>query len=147
MVWTSSSQCGKANSFGRFSAALTGLPVLLREDDIRIEYPADVDDENVTETEYLPTLPGESTRISSALALFAASRIFNKVLEKLYPALPSYEIPMSAVQSLSTELDEWQKNLPQHLRLVFSQDKPSTNMTGSRSPLLVSYAPPSAVML
>lgn len=122
----------------RFSAALTGLPVLLREDDIRVEYPTDVDDENVTETEYLPTLPGESTRVSSALALFAVSRILNKVLEKLYPSLPSYEIPSSTVHSLSAELDEWQKNLPQHLRLVFSQDKPSTNVTGSRSPLLVS---------
>lgn len=128
----------RLTSFGRFSAALTGLPVLLREDDIRIEYPVDVDDENVTETEYLPTLPGESTRVSSALALFAASRILNKVLEKLYPALPSYQIPMSTIHSLATELDEWEKNLPQHLRLVFLQDKPSTNITGSRSPLLVS---------
>ena len=122
----------------RFSAALTGLPVLLREDDIRVEYPTDVDDENVTETEYLPTLPGESTRLSSALALFAVSRILNKVLEKLYPSLPSYEIPSSTIQSLAAELDEWEKNLPQHLRLVFSQDKPSTSVTGSRSPILVS---------
>ncbi|KAK2764441.1 hypothetical protein FQN54_009135 [Arachnomyces sp. PD_36] len=120
----------------RFSAALTGLPVLLREDDIRVEYPTDVDDEYVTENEYLPTLPGESTRISSALALFAASRILNKVLEKLYPSQSTYEIPMSTVQSLAAELDEWEKNLPQHLRLVFTQDKPSTNITGSRSPLL-----------
>ena len=128
----------ETNKVTRFSAALTGLPVLLREDDIRIEYPTDVDDENVTETEYLPTLPGESTRISSALALFSASRILTKVLEKLYPSLPSYEIPMSTIHGLSTELDEWEKNLPQHLRLIFSQDKPSTNVTGSRSPLLVS---------
>ena len=34
----------------RFTASLTGLPVLLREEDIRTEYPEDVDDENVSET-------------------------------------------------------------------------------------------------
>ncbi|KAJ9268749.1 transcriptional regulator family: Fungal Specific TF [Paecilomyces variotii] len=120
----------------RFSAALTGLPVLLREDDIRTEYPADVDDENVTETGFLPTLPGESTRLSSALALFAASRILNKVLEDLYPSPAGYEIPVSKLHALSEQLDGWSKNLPPHLRLEFAQDKPSTNVTSSRSPLL-----------
>lgn len=125
-------------SLNSFSAALTGLPVLLREDDIRTEYPADVDDENVTETGFLPTLPGESTRLSSALALFAASRILNKVLEDLYPSPAGYEIPVSKLHALSEQLDGWSKNLPPHLRLEFAQDKPSTNVTSSRSPLLVS---------
>ncbi|KAL1862268.1 DNA-binding transcription factor cat8 [Paecilomyces lecythidis] len=120
----------------RFSAALTGLPVLLREDDIRTEYPVDVDDENVTETGFLPTLPGESTRLSSALALFGASRILNKVLEDLYPSPAGYEIPISKLHVLSEQLDEWSKSLPAHLRLEFAQDKPSTNVTSSRSPLL-----------
>ncbi|GAD99826.1 acetate regulatory DNA binding protein FacB [Paecilomyces variotii No. 5] len=120
----------------RFSAALTGLPALLREDDIRTEYPADVDDENVTETGFLPTLPGESTRLSSALALFSASRILNKVLEDLYPSPAGYEIPISKLHVLSEQLDEWSKSLPPHLRLEFAQDKPSTNVTSSRSPLL-----------
>ncbi|THD00470.1 hypothetical protein EYZ11_000034 [Aspergillus tanneri] len=92
----------------RFAAALTGLPVLLREGDIRTEYPEDIDDENVTETGFLPTLPGESTRVSSAIALFAASRILNKALEDLYPSDGDYVI----------------------------SDKPSTNVTSSRSPLL-----------
>jgi len=117
---------------------LTGLPPLLRECDIRTEYPADVDDENVTETGFLPTLPGESTRLSSALALIGASRILSKVLEELYPSPAGYEIPVSRMQSLAEELDGWLKNLPQHLRLEFAQDKPSTNVTSSRSPLLVS---------
>ncbi|KAL2000177.1 hypothetical protein VTN02DRAFT_3463 [Thermoascus thermophilus] len=120
----------------RFSAALTGLPVLLREDHIRTEYPADVDDENVTETGFLPTLPGESTRLSSALALFGAARILNKVLEELYPSPDGYEIPVSKIQALAEELDGWLKNLPPHLRLEFAQDKPSTSVTSSRSPLL-----------
>ncbi|PIG79259.1 C6 transcription factor FacB/Cat8 [Aspergillus arachidicola] len=120
----------------RFTAALTGLPVLLREEDIRTEYPEDIDDENVTETGFLPTLPGESTRISSAIALFAACRVLNKALEDLYPSDGGYEIPISKLRSVAGQLDGWVKSLPPHLRLDFSLDKPSTNVTSSRSPLL-----------
>jgi len=120
----------------RFSSALTGMPVLLREDDIQIEYPVDVDDENVTETGFLPTLPGESTRVSSALALFSASRILNKVLEDLFPSKSTYDVYFSKMHSVAGQLDDWLSTLPPHLRLEFSQDKPSANVTGSRSPLL-----------
>ncbi|PLB43484.1 acetate regulatory DNA binding protein facB [Aspergillus steynii IBT 23096] len=120
----------------RFTAALTGLPVLLREGDIRTEYPEDIDDENVTETGFLPTLPGESTRVSGAIALFSASRVLNKALEDLYPSDGGYDIPVSKLRSVAGQLDQWVQALPAHLRLEFSQDKPSTNVTSSRSPLL-----------
>lgn len=126
----------------RFASALTGMPALLRESDIQIDYPADVDDENVTETGFLPTLPGESTRISSALALFRASRILSKVLEDLYPSKSDYDIYVSKMRVVTEQLNEWLHSLPPHLRLEFSQDKPSTNVTSSRSPLLVSITTP-----
>lgn len=112
------------------------MPVLLNEGDVQTEYPVDVDDENVTETGFLPTLPGESTRISSALALFRVSRVLNKVLEDLYPSRSGYDVYISKMRSVAAQLDEWLQNLPPHLRLEFSQDKPSTNVTSSRSPLL-----------
>lgn len=124
----------------RFCAALTGMPVLLREADVQTEYPVDVDDENVTENGFLPTLPGESTRISSALAFFGASRILNQVLEDMYPSRAGYDVSVSKMRSVAIQLDEWLHTLPAHLRLEFSQDKPSTNVTSSRSPLLVSSA-------
>jgi hypothetical protein len=121
----------------RFCSALTGLPVLLREEDIETEYPVDVDDENVTETGFLPTLPGESTRISSAIALFGAARILNKALDDLFPSKSGYDVCFAKMRSVAGQLDEWLNTLPPHLRLEFSQDKPSTNVTSSRSPLLV----------
>lgn len=120
----------------RFCSVLTGMPVLLRESDIETEYPIDIDDENVTESGFLPTLPGESTRISSALALFSASRILNKALEDLYPSKSGYNVYISKLRAVAGQLDEWLHALPAHLRLEFSQDKPSTNVTSSRSPLL-----------
>ena len=122
----------------RLTAAMTGLPILLREEDIRTEYPEDVDDENITETGFLPTLPGESTRLSSAIALFAASRILNTVLHDLYSPESEYDVYVSKLRAVSKQLDEWAQKLPPHLRLEFMQDKPATNVTSSRSPLLVS---------
>ncbi|QPC77342.1 hypothetical protein HYE68_008094 [Fusarium pseudograminearum] len=119
-----------------FSAATLGLPKLLKEDEIQTEYPCDTDDEYVTEKGFQPTLPGEYTRLSNALALFRATRILAKVLEKNYPASSSYEISLQQMASLESELDAWYHQLPSHLRLNFVQDKPSTDVTGSRSPLL-----------
>lgn len=117
---------------------MLGLPKVLREEDIHAEYPSDCDDEYVTERGFQPTLPGEYTKISSALALFRLSRVLAKVLEKNYPASTSYELSLQGISSLDAELAEWSEKLPAHLKLTFAQDKPSTEVTGSRSPLLVS---------
>jgi hypothetical protein len=116
-----------------------GLPKLLKEDDVHVEYPSDTDDDYLTEKGFQPTLPGESTRISNALALFRATRILARVLEKNYPTATSYDLSLQQMASLESELTEWYDSLPPHLRLNFKQDKPSTDVTGSRSPLLVSH--------
>ncbi|KAI0412688.1 fungal-specific transcription factor domain-containing protein [Xylaria grammica] len=119
-----------------FSAAILGLPKLLKEEDIHAEYPSDTDDEYVTEKGFQPTLPGEHTRISSALALFRLSRILATVLEKNYPAATSHDLSLQQMSSLDAELCAWDEALPTHLKLNFVQDKPSTDVTGSRSPIL-----------
>ena len=103
------------------------------------EYPVDADDEYVTEKGFLPTLPGEYTKLSSALALFRLSRILSKVLTELYPGSASHDISFRTIASLSDELEDWQANLAPHLKLTFAQDKPSTNVTSSRSPVLVCF--------
>ncbi|TEA17130.1 Transcriptional activator protein acu-15 [Colletotrichum sidae] len=119
-----------------FSGAVLGLPKLLKEEDIHAEYPSDTDDEYVTEKGFQPTLPGEYTRLSSALALFRCCRILAKVMEKNYPAATSHELSLQQMSAMEAELDEWCESLPAHLKLNFVQDKPSTDVTGSRSPLL-----------
>ncbi|KAK1754489.1 putative transcriptional activator protein acu-15 protein [Echria macrotheca] len=119
-----------------FSAAMLGLPKLLKEEDVHAELPSDIDDEYVTEKGFQPSLPGEHTRLSSALALFRGSRILAKILEKIYPSATSHDLSLQQMSALGAELDEWNDQLPNHLRLTFKQDKPSTDITGSRSPLL-----------
>ena len=101
------------------------------------EYPVDADDEYVTEKGFLPTLPGEYTKLSSALALFRMTRILSKVLTELYPASASHDISFRTVASLADDLEDWSMNLAPHLKLTFAQDKPSTNVTSSRAPVLV----------
>lgn len=119
-----------------FSAALLGLPKLLKEEDVHSELPCDTDDEYVTEKGFQPTLPGESTKISSALALFRVSRILSKVLEQNYPAAAAHDLSLQSINALENEINDWQKGLPVHLKLNFAQGKPSTDVTGSRSALL-----------
>lgn len=110
----------------------------MREDDVQTEYPSDTDDEYITEKGFQPTLPGEYTRLSSALALFRATRIMARILEKNYPAVANHELSLQQMGNFEADLDAWYDELPAHLRLNFSQDKPSTDITSSRSPLLVS---------
>ena len=109
----------------------------MREDDIHCEYPADADDDYVTEKGFQPMLPGEYTKLSSGLALFRAARILAKVLDKNYPSASSYDLSLEDSDELAAELDEWWSTLAPHLRLHFEADKPSTNVISSRSPLLV----------
>ncbi|KAI9697745.1 MAG: hypothetical protein M1836_004421 [Candelina mexicana] len=119
-----------------FSAALMGLPKAFKEEDVQVEYPVDADDEYVSEEGFLSVLPGESTKLSCALALFRLSRVLSKVLEEIYPALASHEVSLQTLSTLEDALNAWSDGLAPHLKLQFSQDKPSTNVTGSRSPLL-----------
>lgn len=119
-----------------FTAAQIGLPKQFRDEDIHCEFPVDADDEYVTEKGFLPSLPGEFTKLSSALALFRAARILSKVLYESFPASTSHEISLRKMAAQSDELDEWNNCLPSHLKLQFVQDKPSTNIISSRSPVL-----------
>ncbi|MCJ1334873.1 hypothetical protein MMC09_000138 [Bachmanniomyces sp. S44760] len=119
-----------------FTAALLGLPKHLKDCDIFAEFPSDVDDENVTEKGFQSTLPGESTRVSSALALFRAAQVMSEVLTEIYPSTLSHEISLQKIGMLQDELDTWRETLAPHLRLYFVHDKPSTNVISSRCPLL-----------
>ena len=123
-------------TFFSFSSVILGLPKHIKDDDVHCEYPVDADDEYVTERGFQPTLPGESTKLSSALALFKAARILSKVLEEVFPAKTSYDLSLRKLSELSDELDAWQTSLAPHLRLQFAQDKPSTGTISSRSPLI-----------
>jgi hypothetical protein len=60
------------------------------------------------------------------------------VLDQNYPAAATHDLSLQSIMNLESELNEWCEKLPTHLKLTFVQDKPSTDVTGSRSALLVS---------
>jgi hypothetical protein len=121
-----------------FSAAHLGLPTLFSDSDVHCEMPVDADDEYISETGFLPTLPGESTKLSSALALFRLSRIMSRILTELYSNAPVQELTFRKIAAMQDELDTWSSELAPHLRLQFEKDKPSAGIISSRTPLLVS---------
>jgi len=77
----------------------------MRDDDIHCEYPVDADDEYITEKGFMPTLPGEFTKLSSALALFKLARVLSKVLSDIHSASASNEVSFRTIAQLSDELD------------------------------------------
>ncbi|KOS21683.1 Transcriptional activator protein acu-15 [Escovopsis weberi] len=119
-----------------FTAATLGLPKILKDELVQTEYPSDADDGGITDMDSHDASPGKHTQVSSALALFGASRILSRVLEKIYPVSTSYDLSLEQMASLEAELDGWREALPQHLRLSFAQGKPSTDATCSRTPIL-----------
>lgn len=124
-------------TYSSFSAAILGLPKALNSEDVDTELPSDIDDEYVSDEGFLPTLPGDSTKISSALALFRASKVLAQVLEVEYQTSASHEISYVKLQELEDELEAWKSGLAPHLTLEFVNGAPATNVVHSRSPLLV----------
>lgn len=119
---------------------MLGLPKILKEEEINAELPSDIDDEYVSEEGFLPTLPGDSTKISSALALFRAARVLAQVLDVEYSTSTSHEVSYSKLRELEEELDGWKASLAPHLRMEFVNGMPATNVVHSRSPLLVTIS-------
>lgn len=120
-----------------FSAGALGLPRLLNDEDVATEYPSDIDDEYITAKGFQSVLPGDFTKISSALALFRCSRVLGNVLDSIYHTTLTGEQTYRKLKELEEELDTWHSNLAPHLRLQFVNGAPSTNVVHSRSPLLV----------
>lgn len=116
---------------------MLGLPKLLNLEDVETELPSDVDDEYISEQGFLPTLPGDSTKISSALALFRLSQVLAHVLDIEYSNTASHEVSYIKLRELEEELDRWKSGLAPHLRMEFVNGSPSTNHVHRSSPLLV----------
>jgi len=143
-VWSSIFERGKSEEdncgvlrYFSFSAAMLGLPRLLKDEDISTEYPSDIDDEYITQDGFLSALPGDFTKISSAIALFRCSRVLANVLDSVYPTTLAHDQSFRRLKELEDELDTWKAELAPHLRLEFVNGVPATNVVHSRSPLLV----------
>ncbi|KAL1969186.1 hypothetical protein VTN77DRAFT_440 [Rasamsonia byssochlamydoides] len=99
-----------------FLSAIEGLPKTLRDRDIDVELPSDVDDDFVTADEYLLSLPGEPTGMLLFVSLIKVVRILSNTLESLYTTTERRQA-VTKIESIDRLLDEWLHNLPDHLHL------------------------------
>lgn len=121
-----------------FSASRLKTPMLLKDIDITIDYPSDVDDEQITQHGYLNTPSWKPSRISCALALFRAACILATALDERHSDYN--EFTSKRMAAIEGGLETWLTQLPRHLGLEFIQDKCAQDIENSRSWLLVGQA-------
>ncbi|SCO12716.1 uncharacterized protein FFB20_15276 [Fusarium fujikuroi] len=121
-----------------FSASRFNTPMLLKDAEIKIDYPSDIDGEYITEHGYLNTPSWKPSRISCALALFRATRVLAKALNERYYDVN--EFTSERMTAIEGELDTWMTQIPRHLELEFTEDKCPQDVENSRPWLLVGPA-------
>ncbi|KNB18362.1 hypothetical protein FOXG_16043 [Fusarium oxysporum f. sp. lycopersici 4287] len=103
-----------------FSASRLNTPMLLKDTEIKIDYPGDIDGEYITEHGYLNTPSWKPSRISCALALFRAARVLAKALNERYYDVN--EFTSERMTAIEGELDAWLIQIPRHLELDFTKE-------------------------
>lgn len=99
-----------------FLSAVEGLPKSFRDQDIDVELPSDVDDEFVTATGYLLSLPGEPTGMTAFVSLVKVVRVLSNTLEMLYTTTDRRRC-VTKIASINRQLDQWVHTLPDHLQI------------------------------
>lgn len=108
-----------------YVGAMLGLPHFLGEDDIDQEYPAEVDDECITETEIRPMPEGKICLMAGVNAHTRMVHILAKICRYIYPIKGTqsqgagsltYSINYSRIRQLEQDLQNWLDDLPMALK-------------------------------
>ena len=111
-----------------YVGALLGLPHALDEDEIDQEFPAEVDDEHITERGITPMPQGKISLISAANAHTTLVYILTKIVKHIYPtkgsiknpvigkSMNTYSVSYAKIVEIERDLQEWQDRLPMRLK-------------------------------
>ncbi|KAI9702736.1 MAG: hypothetical protein M1820_006120 [Bogoriella megaspora] len=107
-----------------YVGAIIGLPQTLSDDDIDQDLPAEVEDENITETEIIPVPPSTTTIMQAANAHNRLIKIMHDIVRIVYPIknpqqtghLNQYSVSIFKIRELEKALQEWKEKLPLGLR-------------------------------
>jgi hypothetical protein len=145
-----------------YVGALLGLPHSITDDDIDQEFPAEVDDEYITEEGILSMPEGRICVMSAANAHTHLVTILTKIVRYVYPlkgshstmagkTLKSYGVSYGKIMEIERDLQEWQDKLPPDLtpggdapqiiirqasRIAYTCYLSLTNSQGSTSPTI-----------
>ncbi|KAI5284183.1 hypothetical protein KEM54_001541, partial [Ascosphaera aggregata] len=137
----------------KFIAAVVGVPILLRDEDIDCELPTEVtDDAQITENGIIPSQrftaqsngrlgchvpnmlsslgeqqqqsPSQPSHITATIKLIEAASILGKTLNALYSTPAASDVRISTMHTLVGQLDAWEARLPEWLRPGAVGEKP-----------------------
>lgn len=105
---------------------MLGLPLTLSDDDLDQDFPQEVDDIYITETE-IKTMPvGYVPLAAASNANFKLSKILSKIVKAIYPlkgfrndeenAPRTYSVSFGVIRQLESDLEAWKEALPSELK-------------------------------
>lgn len=108
-----------------YVGAMLGLPRFLEDEDIDQEWPLEVDDEYITETEVLPMPAGSISVMAAFNAHTRIIQVLNRICKYVYPIKAShaagkdavtYTVSYSKIRELERDLAQWLDELPMALK-------------------------------
>jgi hypothetical protein len=108
-----------------YVGALLGLPTFLDDSDIDQEWPTEVDDEYITETEIRPMPEGKVSVLAASNAHTRLVLILEKICKNVYPITGTqsggknsltYSVSYSKIRELEQDLQRWLDQLPMALK-------------------------------
>lgn len=109
-----------------YVGAMLGLPIFLKDEDVDQEWPAEVDDEYITETEIRPMPQGQISVIAASNAHARLVLILADICKHVYPIKGTqpdgknsvtYTVSYSKIRELENALQLWLDQLPMALRI------------------------------
>jgi hypothetical protein len=108
-----------------YVGAMIGLPHFLDDDDIDQDWPTEVDDEYITETEIRPMPPGKISVMAAANAHTKIVQVLAKICKYVYPIKGTqsggknsvtYSVSYSKIREIEQDLQQWLDELPMALK-------------------------------
>jgi hypothetical protein len=108
-----------------YVGAMLGLPIFLNDDDVDQEWPTEVDDEYITETEIRPMPEGKTSIFTAFNAHTKLVFILEKICKYVYPIKGTqsggknsvtYSVSYSKIREIEQDLQRWLDQLPMALR-------------------------------
>ena len=108
-----------------YVGAMLGLPYFLEDDDVDQDFPTEVDDEYITETEIRPMPKGEVSVMAACNAHTKIVQILSKICKNVYPTKGTksggkysvtYSVSYSKIREIEQNLQQWLDELPMALK-------------------------------
>lgn len=112
--------------FDIYVGAMLGLPLTLSDDDVDQEFPQEVDDMYITDTEIKSMPIGYVPLQAASNANFKLSKILAKIVKSIYPTKGfrneeessprTYSVSFGIIRQLESDLEAWKEDLPSELK-------------------------------